>query len=317
MDRVYDKISDREAFGLAVQHSMRLYPEVVALAADTGKSMGFAAAGEEFPDRVFNVGIAEQNMVNMAAGLASVGKQVFIGTYSTFLTLRALEQIRTFVCYPGLPVKMAGALAGLSGGIEGTTHQSVEDIAVMRALPGMNVIVPADASAAYAATRAVALENVPVYIRLGRYAMPSVYGEDYVFNFGKARVLRDGTDVTIICCGTMVWRSLAAAEMLEDQRISVRVLDMATIKPLDEEAVLCAAMETGAIVTAEEHSVIGGLGGAVAELLAEKRPTPVVRVGLRDCFAESAAQETLMDHYGLRVEDVVAAAKNVIERKGK
>ncbi len=311
----YDVISTRDAFGRAVLDVMRADPTAVALAADTGKSMGFDGAAKEFPNRVFNTGIAEQNMVNMAAGLAAVGKRVFIGTYAPFLTLRAAEQIRTFLCYPNLPVKMAGAMGGLSGGIEGVTHQGIEDIAVMRALPNMSVVVPADAVAAYKITVAVAQLDSPVYIRLGRYVMPSVFGDDYRFEFGKANLLADGSDLTLICCGCMVERCLRANEKLRGMGINARVLEMPTIKPLDTEAVARAAAETGAIVTAEEHSVIGGLGSAVTEAVAELCPVPVERVGVNDRFAESAGQEELMDAYGLSVDDVIGKALKAKGRK--
>lgn len=315
MEKIYDTLSTRNAFGNAVLTCMRKDPELVAIAPDTGKSMGFDDAAAAFPTRVFNVGIAEQNMVNMAAGIASTGRKAIIGTYSPFLTLRALEQVRTFICYPNLPIVMGGAMAGLAGGIEGPTHQSVEDIAVMRSLPNMQVVVPADAHAAYELTCQAEKTNLPVYIRLGRYLMPKVYSENESFVFGKAKRLRQGSDVTILCCGTMVYRSLQAAEQLESKGISVSVLDVHTIKPLDTEAVLTAALTTGALVTAEEHSVLGGFGAAIAEYLSSIFPVPIIRVGIADTFAESADQETLMDAYGLNVQRIVEAALEAVALK--
>ncbi len=317
MDKVYDTLATRTAFGQAVLACMQSDPQLVAIAPDTSSSMGFDEATLEFPDRVFNIGIAEQNMVNMAAGIASTGRKAIIGTYAPFLTLRALEQVRTFLCYPNLPVVMGGAMAGLAGGIEGPTHQGCEDIAVMRCLPNMRVISPADAQATFALTCQAVQENGPAYIRLGRYRLPKVYGSQDRFTLGQAKPLRQGKDVTILCCGSMVFRSLQAAEKLADTGISAAVLDMHTIKPLDREAVLNAALATGALVTAEEHSATGGLGGAVAELLSAERPTPLVRVGVADTFAESADQETLMDAYGLNVQDIVRAAAKAVGMKGR
>ena len=315
MEKIYDTLSTRNAFGHAVLTCMQNDPNMIAIAPDTGKSMGFDEAAAAFPARVFNVGIAEQNMVNMAAGIAATGDKAIIGTYAPFLTLRALEQVRTFICYPNLPVVMGGAMAGLSGGIEGPTHQSVEDIAIMRSLPNMQVVVPADAHSTYELTCQAEKTNLPVYVRLGRYLMPKVYNENESFVFGKAKRLRQGSDVSILCCGTMVFRSLQAAEELESVGIHVSVVDIHTIKPLDAETVLSAALTTGAIVTAEEHSVFGGLGAAVAEFLSEVFPVPIIRVGIEDTFAESADQETLMDAYGLSVQRIVQAALKAMALK--
>lgn len=317
MQKSYDVLTTREAFGQAALACMQSDPEMIAIAPDTGKSMGFDEAAKVFPDRVFNVGIAEQNMVDMAAGVASTGRRAIIGTYAPFLTLRALEQIRTFLCYPNLPVTLGGAMAGLSGGIEGPTHQACEDIAVMRSLPNMRVVVPADAQAAFALTRLAAQENGPAYLRLGRYSMPRVYEAEERFVLGRAKTLRRGADVAILCCGSMVFRSLEAAERLADMGVDALVMDVHTVKPLDVDAVMNAALATGAVVTAEEHRADGGLGGAVAELLSEAHPTVTVRVGVADTFAESADQETLMDAYGLGVEDIVRAATRAIQLKGR
>ncbi len=315
MERIADTLSTREAFGQAALALMEQDPALIAIAPDTGKSMGFDAAAARFPERVFNIGIAEQNMVDMAAGAACTGHRAIIGTYAPFLTLRCLEQIRTFVCYPQLPVVMGGAMAGLSGGIEGPTHQALEDIAVMRTLPHMQVIVPADAHAAFALTCQAYGTAQPAYIRLGRYPLPRVYAAEERFTVGRAKRLREGADVAILCCGSMVLRCLEAAQQLHEMGIGARVVDMHTIKPLDEDEVLRAARETRAVVTAEEHSVIGGLGAAVAELLSERLPTPVIRLGVKDAFAESAAQEALMDAYGLAVRDVIHAARRAVECK--
>ena len=311
-----DKITTRDAFGAAMFRVAQENERVVAISADTTKSLGFGAMMEAFPERAINCGIAEQNMMDMAAGIASEGYLTFAASYGTFTCMRALEQFRTFVAYPNLNVKVAGGMAGLSGGAEGVTHQSIEDLAIMRSIPNCTVVVPADAAATEVITEEVARHYGPAYIRLARVKSPKVFRYDsYHFEIGKANLMREGTDVTVICCGSMVRRCIDACERLEAEGIRVRLLEMPCIKPIDKEAILKAARETRAIVTAEEGSIIGGLGGAVAEILGEEYPTPMKRVGIHDVFGESGELEELMDAYGMSVEDVMEAVKELLEKK--
>jgi transketolase len=310
-----DQYSNRVAFGNAVCRVMGRDENVVALAGDTGKSMGFGPAEKAYPRRALNVGIAEQNMINMAAGLASLGYLVFATSHAPFATMRVLEQIRTFLCYPKLNVKIAGGIGGLSAGEEGATHQGFEDAGLMRILPNMTVLVPADCASTEVITEELAKHNGPAYLKLGKNAFPKIFDADYQFELGKANYLREGADVTIICNGIMVHRTLMAAEQLANEGIQARILEMPCIKPLDVEAVVKCASDTGAIVTAEDHTIIGGLGSAVAETLSGTYPTPVVRVGLQDVFAQSGAYDVLLDHYGMAVADLVEAAKQAMRMK--
>ena len=291
------------------------HPEMVFVIADNGRAIGGGPFVERFPERVFDVGIAEQNMVMTAAGFATSGKLPFCNAFGNFLALRCAEQIRTFVAHTKLNVKLIGGLAGLSGGKEGPTHEAHEDIAHMRAVPDLVVLSPTDVVSAEKAVIAAAEWQGPVFIRIGRMPAAVFYDEGYVFRIGKADFVRDGKHATIISTGVMLALALAAAESLERSGVSVRVLDMQTIKPLDEEAVLAAAKETGAIVTAEEHTVIGGLGGAVAEFLAENHPVPVVRVGIPDVYAETGTPEELMVAYGLTADNVVRSVRRALELK--
>lgn len=311
----YDAISTRDAFGVGLLELARANDRIFAVAADTEKSMGFLPMRKEFPDRVFNVGICEQNMALVAAGIASCGGTAFAATYAPFASMRMLEQVRTFIAYPDLDVKIISGLAGLSGNIEGVTHQGLEDVSVMRAIPNMAVIVPADAVATTAATRVIGVHKGPVYLRLGRDAVPKVF-ERYEFVFGKANVMKpDGGDAAILTNGIAVSRVLAAEERLRANGYSVRVVEIPCVKPLDDEAVLAAARETGLIVTVEENNVIGGLGGAVAELLADKLPIRVVRVGLDDRYAESGAYNDLLDLCNLSVDNIVRRVEEAIKTK--
>ena len=250
-----------------------------------------------------------------AAGLAAAGKIVFASTFAIFATGRAFEQIRNSIAYPKLNVKIAASHAGLTVGGDGATHQAVVDLSIMRSLPNMVVIAPADGVEAEKAVEAAAQYEGPVYIRLGRSAVPVIYGEEHVFKIGEASQLREGQDVTIIACGIMVEESLKAADELVGEGLSVRVINMGTIKPLDEEAVIRAARETGAIVTVEEHSIIGGLGSAVAEVLVENAPAPLERVGVKDTFGESGEPKELLEKYGLTVKDIKEAVYKVLKRK--
>ncbi|MBQ6712886.1 MAG: transketolase family protein [Selenomonadales bacterium] len=305
----------REAYGEALRELGGQNENIVVLDADLSGSTKTAMFKKEYPTRFFNAGIAEQSMIGTAAGLAAAGKTAFASTFAVFATGRAFEQIRNSVCYPKLNVKVAATHAGLTVGEDGATHQAIEDVAIMRALPNMTVLVPADAAEAKAVVRWAAEYNGPVYIRLGRSGVPDVFDESYEFKFGKAVTLKEGTDVTLIGMGIMTSAALEAAEMLAEEGISATVLNMPTIKPIDEEAIAAAAKATGAIVTCEEHNIIGGLGSAVAEVLAEKAPARLVRVGVKDTFGESGKPADLLKKYGLTASDIAAAAKQAIANK--
>ena len=305
----------REAYGEALRELGGQNENIVVLDADLSGSTKTAMFKKEYPTRFFNAGIAEQNMIGTAAGLAAAGKTAFASTFAVFATGRAFEQIRNSVCYPKLNVKVAATHAGLTVGEDGATHQAIEDVAIMRALPNMTVLVPADAAEAKAVVRWAAEYNGPVYIRLGRSGVPDVFDETYEFKFGKAVTLKEGKDVTLIGMGIMTSAALEAAEMLAEEGISATVLNMPTIKPIDEDAIVAAANATGAIVTCEEHNIIGGLGSAVAEVLAEKAPARLVRVGVKDTFGESGKPADLLKKYGLTASDIAAAAKQAIANK--
>ncbi|OPZ64860.1 MAG: 1-deoxy-D-xylulose-5-phosphate synthase [Firmicutes bacterium ADurb.Bin506] len=305
----------REAYGQALVALGESNPDVVVLDADVSKSSRSTLFGERFPERFFNVGIAESNMMSVAAGLAASGKIPFVNSFSFLLTLRAGEQLRTGIAYPRLNVKVAGAYCGLSDSFDGPTHQDPMDLAVMRAMPNMTVISVSDSIQAKKVVAAAAAWPGPVYFRLNRNALPEVSTEDSPFEIGKAIWHRRGADVTLIATGIMVHRALEAARLLETDGLKAGVLEVHTIKPIDTEAVMSAARETGAIVTAEEHNIYGGLGGAVAELLVEHGPVPMERVGIRDTFAESGDYEALLAKYGLTSQAVVDAARKVMRRK--
>ncbi|AGL03575.1 transketolase family protein [Desulfoscipio gibsoniae] len=312
------KIATREAYGAALVELGQKNPDVVVLDADLSKSTKTHDFSKNSPQRFFNMGIAEQNMMGTAAGLAAAGKVSFASTFAVFATGRVYDQIRNSIAYPRLNVKIGATHAGITVGEDGASHQSVEDIALMRCLPNMTVFVPADAVETRAAVLAAAEIDGPVYIRLGRSGVPVLHDENK-FNFvpGRAVTLREGNDAVIIACGIMVSAALEAAEQLAGQGIEVQVLDMHTIKPLDVDAVVAAARATGAVVTAEEHSIIGGLGGAVAEVLAENYPVPMRRVGVQDTFGESGKLQDLLEKYGLTPADLVRAVQEVLQRKGK
>ena len=310
-----NKIATREAYGKALLSLGEANPNVVVLDADLSKSTKTAEFGKNYPERFFNMGIAEANMIGTAAGLAAAGKIPFASTFAVFAAGRAFEQIRNSIAYPVLNVKIAATHAGISVGEDGGSHQAIEDVAIMRALPHMVVLVPADAEETRQMVLAAAEYKGPVYLRMGRLDVPVIFGEDYRFQIGKANVLKEGTDVALLANGLMVAVALEAAEMLASEGIRAGVVNVSSVKPIDEETILRVAGETGAVVTAEEHSIIGGLGSAVAEILSEKLPTPMVRVGLNDTFGESGRPYELLEKYGLTKEELVKAAHKVIAKK--
>ncbi len=304
-----EKIATREAYGNALAEFGEKYNFVV-LDADLAAATKTGVFKKKFPNRFFDCGIAEGNMMSVAAGLAAAGKVPFVSTFAMFAAGRAFEQIRNSIGYPHLNVKIGATHAGITVGEDGATHQCNEDIALMRAIPGMTIINPADAVEARAAVEAAIHFEGPVYMRFGRFAVPVFNDkETYKFELGKGVLLREGSDVTIIATGIMVDMANTAADMLKEEGISARVINIHTIKPLDREIVLKAAKETGAIVTAEEHNVIGGLGAAVAETVCEACPVPVVRVGVEDAFGRSGTVPALLEMYGLTPANIVAKAK--------
>ena len=309
-----DKIATREAYGNALAELGEKY-DFVVLDADLAAATKTGTFKKKFPERFFDCGIAEGNMMTVAAGLAAAGKTPFASTFAMFAAGRAFEQIRNSIGYPHLNVKIGATHAGITVGEDGATHQCLEDIATMRTIPGMTIINPADATEARLAVEAALNFDGPVYLRFGRLAVPVMFDGDYKFEIGKGVQLADGNDVTIIATGIMVDMALKAKDMLASEGISARVINIHTIKPLDEEIVVKAAMETGAIVTAEEHNIIGGLGGAVAETVCEKCPVPVVRVGVEDKFGHSGKVPALLELYGLTPENIVEKAKKAVSLK--
>jgi transketolase len=307
--------SVRIAYGKALAEYGAINENVVVLDADVSASTQSHYFGSKFPNRFFNVGIAEAGMVDVAVGLALGGKVPFVNSFAFLLAFRAAEQIRTCIAYSRVNVKLAGHYAGLSDSFDGPTHQAISDVAAMRGFPEMAVVVPADATEARLAVKAVAEYPGPVYLRLCRNELPLLFDDSHPFQIGKGVVMRAGGDVTLVATGVMVHRTLEAAEELRGSGIDARVVEIHTVKPLDVELLAEAARETGCIVTAEEHSVIGGLGGAVAEALAEIAPVPIVRVGIRDRFAETGPYFPLLDRYGMAVADVVSAARRAIALK--
>lgn len=311
------KIATRDAYGDALVILGKKRNDVVVLDADLSGSTKTSKFAKAFPDRFFNIGIAEQDMVGTAAGLAIAGKLPFVSTFAVFATGRAWEQVRQSVCYPNLSVKIVASHAGVTVGEDGGSHQSVEDIAVMRVIPNMTVIVPADGPETLQAIEAAAEHKGPCYVRVGRNKVPTLFGDEYRFRIGKAHVFHEGKDAAIIATGIMVAEALKARDLLKAGGIDAGVINMSTIKPLDAETVIAAAQRCGAIVTAEEHSIIGGLGGAVAEALAEGAPVPMVRIGVRDAFGTSGDQEGLLRHYGISAEHIAEAVKEVVRKKSK
>jgi transketolase len=305
----------REGFGRALVDLGERDPRIVVLVGDLTESTMVSFFAERFPERFIQVGIAEQNMCGVAAGLAAMGKIPFFATYGAFASCRAADQIRVTVAYSNLNVKIGGAHGGISVGPDGATHQAMEEISIIRSIPNMSMIVPCDFWETYKATVAAAEHQGPVYVRFGREDVPVVTSADTPFTFGKAEVFADGSDLTVIACGVMVYEALRAAELLAAQGVSARVVDLHTVKPLDRETIARCARETGAIVTAEEHQVHGGLGGAVAEVVVQTCPVPVELVAVQDRFGQSGKPAELMDAFGLRARDIVAAATRVLARK--
>ncbi len=309
------KIATRESYGNALANLGEKY-DIVVLDADLSKSTKTDTFKKSFPDRFINMGIAEQNMMSTAAGLASCGKVVFASSFAMFAAGRAFEQIRNSICYPNLNVKIGATHAGISVGEDGATHQCLEDIGIMRTIPNMVVINPADDVEARAAVEAAIKHNGPVYLRFGRLAVPVLYDEaDYKFEIGKGVLLKEGTDVTIVATGLMVEMALNASEALKAEGINARVINIHTIKPIDREILVKAAKETGAVVTCEEHNIIGGLGSAVAEVLCEEAPVPMERIGVKDEFGKSGIPSDLFKDYGLTSEAIAEAVKKVIAKK--
>jgi len=321
-EKEMEKAATRDAYGEVLVELGEENKKVVVLNADVSGPTRTSEFAKKFPKRHFDMGVAEQNMIVTAAGLSTCGKIPIVSTFAVFATERAYNQIRQAVAYPNFNVKIIATHGGVTVGEDGASHQTTTDIAIMRSMPNMTVIVPADAIETKVAVRAAVDYRGPIYIRLGRPPVPLVYEEGYryggrqlKFEIGKAVTLKDGEDATIIATGIMVAEALSAADILEKEKVDARVINVHTIKPIDEGVVMKAAKETGAIVTAEEHSVIGGLGGTVAEILVEHIPVPVLRVGIRDRFGESGTAGELLEKYGLTTRDVMNAVQDVVKRK--
>lgn len=309
------KMATRDAYGKALVKLGQINDNVVVLDADLSKSTKTNDFCKAFPSRFFNMGIAEQNLIGAACGFATAGKIPFTSSFAMFATGRAFEVIRNSVAYPKLNVKICATHAGLTVGEDGASHESIEDMAIMRAIPNMTVLVPADGVEAEQMILEAAKFNGPMYVRLGRSAVPTIFDENYKFQIGKGNVVRQGNDVSIIACGIMVNEAILAHEALKSEGINARVINMSTIKPIDRELIITAAKETGAIVTAEEHSIIGGLGSAVSEVVSEECPVVVKKVGVKDTFGESGTPAELLKKYGLTAEDIVNSVKEAIAKK--
>ncbi len=310
-----DKIATRESYGKALVELGGINDKLIVLDADLAAATKTGGFKKAYPDRFFDTGIAEANMMCIAGGLSTMGYTVFASTFAMFAAGRAFEQVRNTIGYPHLNVNIGATHAGISVGEDGASHQCCEDIALMRAIPGMTIINPADDVEARAAVFAAAAYDGPVYLRFGRLAVPVIFDSSYRFEIGKGIQLCEGTDVTIAATGLMVSEALAASEQLKNEGISAAVINISTIKPLDKDIIIKAAEKTGAIVTAEEHSIIGGLGAAVAETVCEAKPVPVVRVGVEDTFGRSGPAAELLHVFGLDAANIVAKAKKAISMK--
>ncbi len=311
----YKMVPTRDGFGHGLVELGKINKDVVVLSADLTDSTRANWFKKEFPQRFFGMGVAEQDMIGAAAGFALSGKIPFACTFGVFASGRAWDQVRISVAYMDLNVKIIGTHGGISVGQDGATHQALEEISLMRILPNMTVIVPCDALEAKKATISAANHKGPVYIRLGRAAVPIITKEEDSFKIGKAIVIKDGKDVTIFACGQMVYESLAACEILSKDGIDARLVNMHTPKPIDKACIVRAAKETGAIVTAEEHTIAGGFGSAIAEVVVESCPVPIKFVGVRDKFGQSGEPDELFEHFGLKAKDIVSAAKSAIAMK--
>ncbi|NCC81424.1 MAG: transketolase family protein [Clostridia bacterium] len=309
------KIATRDAYGKALVKLGEINKDVVVLDADLSKSTKTADFQKVFPERFFNMGIAEQNLMGVAAGFAAAGKIPFASTFAVFAIGRAYDQIRNTIGYPHLNVKIAATHAGLTVGEDGGSHQMLEDIALTRAIPGMTVIVPADGTETEKAVFAAAEMDGPVYIRLGRPGVPVIFDEDYKFEIGKAAVVEEGTDITIFATGIMVSIAIEAGKLLAKENISAEIVNISTIKPLDKKGIIDSVSKTRCCITCEEHNILGGLGSAVAEVLAENIPVPMERVGVEDVFGKSGTPDELLNAFGLTSENIAAKVKKVLQRK--
>lgn len=303
-------LATREAYGNTLAE-LKDNENVVVLEADLGHATKSLKFKEVCPQRFFNMGIAEADMIGTAAGLAACGKVPFASTFSVFATGRAFDQVRNSVCYPNLNVKIVGTHAGITVGENGGTHQAIEDIALMCSLPNMSIVVPSDDVEARAAVLAAAAYKGPMYLRMARVASPTYHNDSYVFTLGKGEIIREGSDLTIIACGLMVMKAMEAAEQLAKEGVSVRVINMHTIKPLDHKLVIESAEKTGKIITVEEANILGGLGSAVCETVSEYCPVPVKRIGVRDIFGKSGNPDKLLQEYGLTAEHIIEEARKL------
>lgn len=313
--QVLGEKATRDGFGEGIHALGKTHPNVVALTADLAGSLKLGPFIKEFPERYFQCGISEANMMGVAAGLTIGGKIPYTTTFANFSTGRVYDQIRQSIAYSGKNVKICASHAGLTLGEDGATHQILEDIGMMKMLPGMTVIVPCDANQTKAATIAIADHLGPVYLRFGRPKWPIITPADEPFRIGKAQILSRGTDITLFACGHLVWKAIEAGRMLEERGLSVEVINIHTIKPIDEEAVITSIRKTGCAVTCEEHNVLGGLGDYIAQLAARHHPVPLEFIGTRDTFGESGQPDELLRKYGLDTPDVLKAAERVLQRK--
>ncbi|NLI98110.1 transketolase family protein [bacterium] len=310
-----EKFSLRKAYSEALLELGRKRRDVVVLDADLSSSTQTARFRKAFPDRFFNMGIAEADMIDTAVGLATTGKLVFVSTFAMFAVGKPWEQVRNSAAYSGVTLNIVATHSGITVGEDGASHQAIEDMALMRIIPRTTVIAPADDIATYALVMELAGHEGLSYMRLTRPNLPRIYNENETFKIGKAKVLSEGTDAVLIATGSLVWPSLVASELLSSEGISAGVIDMHTVKPLDEDAVLAAASKTGLVITAEEHSVVGGLGDAVASLLAEKRPTRLAKIGVKDRFGESGSCDELMEYFGFTPEELASNVKEILGRR--
>ena len=308
------KIATRESYGNALVALGQKYDDFVVLDADLAAATKTGTFKKAFPERFYDCGIAEQNMISIAAGIAATGKKVFASSFAMFAAGRAFEQVRNSIGYPHLHVVIGATHAGISVGEDGATHQCCEDIALMRTIPGMTVLNPADDVEAKLAVEAAYLHDGPVYIRFGRLAAPVIFDENYRFEIGKGVTLKDGDDITVIATGLMVGEALTAYEVLKEKGVNARIINMPTVKPIDRELILKAAKETGRIVTVEEHSVIGGLGSAVCEVVCEEHPVPVTKIGVQDTFGCSGPAIELLQKFGLCSDNIVSTVLKVLDK---